>query len=148
MDFNFDNIFRIEDILINFLPFELVLYTSTFYLYPHQILEKPRVLLNYILQKELPILRAHFKDMNPKNFRFLIFYKLKNHLINNISDFFGKKYNKKIHKNNLVHFNYYLQRFNKYIMIEEVTNCKIDDYEEYVRNTYDFKIKKDLYKLI
>ena len=86
--------------------------------------------------------------MNPKNFRFLIFYKLKNQLINNISDFFGKKYNEKIHKNNLVHFNYYLQRFNKYIMIEEVTNCKIDDYEEYVRNTYDFKIKKDLYKLI
>ena len=36
---------RIEDILKNSFISELVLYHFYFYLYPHQILEKPRVLL-------------------------------------------------------------------------------------------------------
>jgi hypothetical protein len=149
INLNFDDLFSIEKILIKFIPSEIVLYISKFYLYPHQYLEKYRVLYNYILSEELPIIRAPFKDIKESNFKYLIYYKLKsNYTYYNFNyKFLYQVYNKEIHVSPYVRFYYYLSRFQKYIQVEEVTNCNIDDYKEYVKNTSDFRKVKNFYKL-
>ena len=144
MDFNCDNLIKIENILLQKVPIEIVLIISKYYLYPHQYLEKFRIYYNYVLTS-IPLKRAPYCNLNPTNFLFNIYYKLKpEEILKGNFNNNKKEYDESIHISPFVYFSYPIQINQKFLYFEEITNCKLDDYEEYVKDTFEFKKKINL----
>jgi hypothetical protein len=126
----------ITNILKDKLPLDLIdIIYNYAKCYPHKINDKYHNMYNDILKKIPRIAYTNIKNM-------YMYYEPKNER-DEWGDWFERSnyYNEIQHVSPYVYFLYYLRALGKLYLIKEITNCKIDDREEYFKNLDRHKIK-------
>ena len=129
----------IYNLFSNKLPYSIIELVNDYYLYTHQKNKKFILLFNKVLEN-IPKIKAPYciKPRICYNNELLLYYKPKFKYGYNEE---GYKYEKSIHFDPLIHLNnyvrflYVVRIFKKLVYIEEVTNCSVDDLEEYLKWT-------------
>ena len=113
--------------------------------YPHELEDKYHKHFNLVLDKMPKLSIPNWISDNYSN-NFVIYYKPKKSYSWEWDEWFEptKKYDPNINSSKYVHFLYVLRRFKETVFIEEVTNCEINDEEEYLKWTSNNKTKKSL----
>ena len=130
------------------LPYFIVELITDYYLYTHQKNKRFIILFNKVLEN-LPKLRAPYciSPRNCYNRELLLYYKPKINFEYNSDDYLYEKsiiYDSNIHVNEYVRFLYVVRIFKKLLYIEEVTNCSVNDVDEYLKWTNNNKLKKSV----
>ena len=134
----------LEDIL----PCHILELIKDYYLYTHQKNRKFIILFNKVL-KTIPKIKAPYCITPRKCYsnELLLYYKPKFNYGYNEEGYKYEKsinYDPLIHINNYVRFLYVVRIFKKLVYIEEVTNCSVNDLDEYLKWTPNNKINKSV----